>query len=32
MKIEVDLRRRKVKVWMFPKNKQATLNHFLKAL
>jgi hypothetical protein len=32
MKIEIDLRRRKSKVWMFPKNKQAILNHMLKAL
>jgi hypothetical protein len=32
MKIEIDLRRRKSKVWMFPKSKQATLNHLLKAL
>ncbi len=32
MKVEIDLRRRKAKVWMFPKSKQATLNHMLKAL
>ncbi len=32
MKIEIDLRRRKAKVWMFPKSKQAMLNHMLKAL
>jgi hypothetical protein len=32
MKIEIDLRRRKTRVWMFPKVKQALLNHMLKAL
>jgi hypothetical protein len=32
MKIEVDLRRKKVMVRMFPKSKQAVLNHMLKAL
>jgi hypothetical protein len=30
--IEVDLRQRKVMARMFPKSKQATLNHFLKPL
>lgn len=32
MRLEVDLRRQKIKVWMFPKKKQAILNQYLKAL
>ena len=32
IRIEVNLRRRKINIWMYPKKTQAILNHLLKGL